>query len=100
MSQYALNTRFDAHTDKGHELISILVKNNNIVSASKGCRLYLVTHELDDKDVFWVTELWDSQEDHAISLTLDGCKELMVEASRILAREPVQTILVPVGVKS
>ncbi|MES2328255.1 MAG: antibiotic biosynthesis monooxygenase [Bacteroidota bacterium] len=99
MSQYALNTRFDARPDKGDELLGILVKANQIVSVAKGCRLYMINHEADNKDIFWVTELWDSQEEHAISLTLDGCKELIVEASHILAGEPKQIVLVPVAGK-
>lgn len=97
MSQYALNTRFSAHTDKGEELLSLLMKANNIVSAAKGCRLYLISHEADNKDVFWVNELWETREDHAISLALDGSKELMVEAAHLLAGEPKQVVLTPVG---
>lgn len=99
MVQYALTTRFYAHPDNGHLLLEILTKANAIVSSSKGCRLFMITHETDNKDIFWVNELWDSQEDHAISLTLDGCKELMVEASHILAAEPKQIELTPVGGK-
>lgn len=99
MPQYALYTRFSAIPDKGDELLGILVKANHIVSAAKGCRLYLINHEFSDKDIFWVTELWDSQEDHAISLALDGCKELIVEASHILAGKPEQIVLVPVAGK-
>jgi quinol monooxygenase YgiN len=99
MSQYALYTRFSAHPDKGDELLEILVKANDIVSVAKGCRQYMINHEASNKDTFWVTELWDSQEDHAISLALDGCKELVVEASHILAAEPKQIVLVPVAGK-
>jgi quinol monooxygenase YgiN len=99
MSQYALNTRFNAHPDKGSELLSLLMKANSIVSTAKGCRLYLISYETDDKDIFWVNELWDTREDHAISLTLDGCKELMVEAGHILAAEPKQIALTPAGGK-
>ncbi|MEO8171588.1 MAG: antibiotic biosynthesis monooxygenase [Sediminibacterium sp.] len=99
MAQYALYTRFSAHPDKGDELLGILVKANEIVSAAKGCRFYMINHEDSNKDIFWVTELWDTQEDHAISLTLDGCKELIVEASHILAADPKQIVLVPVAGK-
>lgn len=99
MPQYALCTRFHAHPDDGDKLLNLLMKANSIVSSSKGCKLYLVSHETTDKDMFWVTELWDSQEDHAISLTLDGCKELMVEAGHVLRTDPHQVVLVPVGGK-
>lgn len=99
MPQYALCTRFHALPDEGEKLLNLLMKANSIVSASKGCRLFLVSHEADDKDMFWVSELWDSQEDHAISQTLDGCKELMAEAAHVLRSDPHPMVLVPVGGK-
>ena len=99
MSQYALYTHFTTHPDKGNELIEILMKANQIVSAARGCRLYIINYDTHNKDSVWVTELWDSQEDHAISLTLDGCKELIVEAAPLLTSEPRQVLLVPVAGK-
>ncbi len=99
MPQYALYTRFDARADEGEKLLNLLMKANNIVSNAKGCRLFLISHEDADKDVFWVTELWDSIEDHAISQTLDGCKELMTEAGHVLRSDPKQIVLTPVGGK-
>jgi quinol monooxygenase YgiN len=99
MSQYALYTHFTTHHHKANVLIDILERANRIVAASKGCKLYIINYDIDNKDSIWVTELWDSQEDHAISLTLDGCKELMVEAAPLLATEPRQIVLKPVGGK-
>lgn len=99
MAPYALHTRFNALPDEGSRLLNLLMKANGIVSNAKGCRLFLVSHEATDKDIFWVTELWDSQEDHAISQTLDGCKELMTEVAHVLRSDPDPTVLVPVGGK-
>jgi len=99
MSPYALYTHFSTRLHKGDALIEILMKANQIVSESKGCRLYMINHDVADRDSVWVTELWDSQEDHAISLTLDGCKELIVEATPLLVSEPKQIVLRPVAGK-
>ena len=99
MAQYALYTRFTTRLGKGHSLIEILMKANQIVSSAKGCHLYIINHDIDNSDSVWVTELWDSREDHAISLTLDGCKELIAEAMPLLASEPKQIILKPVAGK-
>jgi len=99
MTQYALYTHFTTLPHKADVLAETLVKANNIVSAAKGCRLFMINYDMNTKDSIWVTELWDSQEDHAISLTLDGCKELMVEAAHLLAAEPKQIVLVPVAGK-
>ncbi len=99
MSQYALYTRFTTLPHKADALAEILVKANHIVSAAKGCRLFIINHDTNNPDDTWVTELWDSREDHAISLTLDGCKELMVQAAHLLAAEPMQIILKPIAGK-
>lgn len=99
MSQYALYTRFITHTHKGNALIEILMRANQIVSDAKGCRLYIINHTPENKDIIWVTELWDTQEDHAISLTLDGAKELVTEAMPLLASPPEQVALKAVGGK-
>ena len=99
MLQYALYTRFITHSNKGNALIEILKKANQIVSATNGCRLYIINHEMGNNDHIWVTELWDTPEAHAISLTLDGCKELVMEAMPLLASPPEQTVLKAVAGK-
>ncbi len=93
MPQHALYTRFLAHPGKGDALIDILVKANKIVSGSKGCRHYIINQYPDNSDLIVVNELWDTAEDHAISLTLDGCKELIAQATPLLAEPPEQIIL-------
>jgi quinol monooxygenase YgiN len=92
MSQHAVYTRFMAHPKKGNALIDILMRASDIVSDADGCQLYIINQDLDNHDHIWVTELWDSQEDHAISLTLDGCKELITEAEPLLASPPEQLV--------
>lgn len=99
MSQYALYTRFLTHPGRGHELVNILLKANKIVSGAKGCRLYIVNQDTENDDHIWVTELWETQEDHAISLALDGCKELITEATPLLASPPEQIALKAVAGK-
>lgn len=93
MAQYALYTQFIAQPGQGRSLVEILLKANDIISRADGCRLYIIHTEKDNEDSIWVTELWDKEEDHSISLALDGCKELVTEASLLLAEEPRQTVL-------
>ena len=90
MPKHAVYTRFTTQPDKGPELIDVLLRANDIVSEAEGCRQYIINHDIDNKDLIWVTELWDNQEDYAISLTLDGCKELTTEATHFLALPPEQ----------
>jgi len=99
MSQHAVYTRFITHPNKGATLIDILMKANHVVSVAKGCRLYIINHTAENTDHIWVTELWDTQEDHAISLTLDGCKELSAAAVPLLIAPPEQVVLKAVAGK-
>jgi quinol monooxygenase YgiN len=99
MAQYALYTRFIVKPGQGKSMVEILMKANTIVSGADGCRLYIINTEEDNEDIIWVTELWDKEEDHAISLTLDGCKELVTEASLLLQAPPHQTVLKAIGGK-
>lgn len=93
MALYALYTQFKAQPGKGKALAAILQRACDIVAAAKGCRLYIINKEVSQEDSIWVTELWDTAEDHAISLTMDGCKELIAEAMPLLAGRPEQVIL-------
>jgi quinol monooxygenase YgiN len=99
MPQHALYTRFMTHPEKGNALISILIKGNSIVSGAKGCRHYIINQDISNDDLIIVNELWDTEEDHAISLALDGSKELIIEAAKLLAEPPEQIILKAVAGK-
>lgn len=99
MASHSVYTRFMALPRKGNALIGILMKAHDIVSDADGCRLYIINQDEENPDHIWVTELWDTQEDHAISLTLDGCKELIAEATHLLASPPEQIIMKAVAGK-
>ncbi len=93
MPLHALYTRFTTLPAKGKELIPLLQKACLLVSEARGCRLYIINQDASQEECIWVTELWDTPEDHAISLTLDGCKELIAQALPLLAGKPEQVIL-------
>ncbi len=93
MAQHALYTQFTAKPGQGRSLVEILARANDIVSKADGCKLYIINQDRDHEDTIWVTELWEKEEHHAISLTLDGCKELITEASLVLMGPPKQIVL-------
>ena len=47
-----------------------------------------VSHSPDDADTVWVTEVWDSKEDHDNSLSVAGVRELIGKAIPILDGPP------------
>ncbi len=88
MEKFGLHSRLKAAKGKGEELSSILLKAADLVAKVKGCQLYLVSQDAQNKDHIWVTEVWDSKEDHGNSLQSAKVKKLIVKALPILEDQP------------
>jgi quinol monooxygenase YgiN len=88
MKPYGLHGKLQATSGNGDKLADILARASRLVATAKGCHLYLVSKDTQDPDCVWVTEVWDSKEDHANSLSLPGVRELIGEAMPILAGQP------------
>jgi quinol monooxygenase YgiN len=88
IKKYGLHGKLQAAEGKGEQLASILLKASQLVSSAKGCHLYLISEDKNDKDAVWVTEVWDSKEDHDNSLKGEGVRELISQAIPILAGQP------------
>jgi quinol monooxygenase YgiN len=103
MNKYGLHGKLTATTGNGDRLAAILLEAAALVSTAKGCQLYLVSKDAATPEAVWVTEVWDSQEDHDQSLHVDGVKELIGQAMPLLAGKPekgqVLTILGGAGIK-
>ncbi len=88
MNKYGLHGKLKATAGNGEKLSSILLKAANLVSTAKGCRLYIVSKDKEDEDAVWVTEVWDSKEDHDNSLKVEGVRELISQAMPLLNGMP------------
>ncbi|TVZ25338.1 quinol monooxygenase YgiN [Gillisia sp. Hel_I_86] len=88
MYKYGLSVKFKSTEDNGHKLSSILLKASELVSRAKGCQLYLVSIDSEDPNTIWTTEIWDSKEDHYNFLSVIGVKELISQATPLLASPP------------
>lgn len=88
MNRYGLHGNLSATTGNGDKLATILLEAAQLVSTAKGCRLYLVSRDQNDLDSVWVTEVWDSKDDHDNSLQVPGVKELIGQAMPLLAGKP------------
>ncbi len=88
MKKYGLHGSLKAQQGKGKQLSAILLEAATLVSTSKGCQLYLISADNAELDTVWVTEVWDSKEDHDESLNLAGVKELIGKALPILEGMP------------
>ena len=77
MKKYLLHGKLTAKPGAVIELTAILLKAAEGVSKAKGCKLYVIGEDKDDKNTVWVTEIWDSKEDHDNSLKAEDTKALI-----------------------
>lgn len=89
-NKYGLSGKFTAKAGKADELVSILLEAAELVSAAKGCQLYIVSRDTQNENDIWITEVWDSKEDHDNSLQLDGVRKLISKALPLIEDQPRQ----------
>ena len=63
---YGLIAKIKTTDGKRDELISILMEGT---SDMPGCIQYVIAKDTDDTNAIWVTEVWDTQENHQKSLS-------------------------------
>ena len=63
-------------------LIAILIDG---VSGMPGCLSYVVAKDPTDPDALWITEAWESQDQHKASLSLPSVQAAIAKARPILA---------------
>lgn len=88
MNKYFLQGKLTAQPGLASELAKVLLEASQLVSRAKGCQLYLISKAADDPQSVYITEVWNSKEDHDNSLNLDGVKQLISQAIPMLAFPP------------
>ncbi|MEG1590465.1 MAG: antibiotic biosynthesis monooxygenase family protein [Chryseobacterium sp.] len=89
-NQYLLHGKLTAKAGQRNELANILLKASELVSTAKGCKLYAISKDENDTNAVYVTEIWDSKEDHDNSLKVEGVRELIMSAMPILDGQPTK----------
>lgn len=79
---YGLIGQFIAVTGKRDELIDVLLAGTRNMP---GCLSYVVAEDITNKDSLWITEVWDSKESHAASLSLPSVQEAMAQGRPLIA---------------
>ncbi len=93
MNKYGLYGKFKTQKGKRDELISILLQASKLVSTAKGCHQYIIYKDAGDENSVFVSEIWDSKEDHDNSLKIEGCMELISKAMPLIDGKPEGTSL-------
>lgn len=78
------------------EVIKILLAGANGLRAA-GCQLYAVCIDPGDAAAIWVSEIWNSAEDHDASLQLPATKAAIARAMPMLTGEFTRPELTVVG---
>ncbi|ESQ88221.1 antibiotic biosynthesis monooxygenase [Asticcacaulis sp. AC460] len=91
---YGLIGSFSAHPGKRDELIGLMTAS---VGDMPGCRSYVVAKDPQDPDKIWITEVWDSAEQHKASLALPEVAETIKKAMPLIASFGQHTVTEPVG---
>ncbi len=89
-SKYLLHGKLTAKEGHRDTLANILLEASRLVSTAKGCRLYIIGKEENDTNAVYVTEIWDSKEDHDNALKVEGVRELIGKAIPILDGQPAK----------
>lgn len=88
MNRYGLHGHLQAKEGKNEELAAILIKASELVSTAKGCKLYVIASDGTKPNTIWITEIWDSKEDHDNSLQVSGVRELIGTAMPLIDGKP------------
>jgi quinol monooxygenase YgiN len=79
---------------KRAEVISLLLQ---AVNAMPGCLSYVVAQDTSDENGIWITEVWDSKDNHDASLSLPEVRKSIAAARPMIAGFSYQVITTPVG---
>jgi quinol monooxygenase YgiN len=90
MSKYLLHGKLTAKQGQRDQLAAILIDASKLVSTAQGCKLYVVGLDNNDVDSVFITEIWDSKEDHDNSLKVEGVRELIMKAMPLLDGQPTK----------
>ena len=79
---YGLIGKMNAVAGQRDALLAILLAS---VGEMPGCRSYVVAKDPRDEVAIWITEVWDSKEDHANSLKLPVVRDAISRAKPLIA---------------
>ena len=85
---YLLQGKLKAKPGHSADLADLLLKASDLVSTAKGCRLYAIGTDPNTPDHVYITEIWDSREDHDNSLKQESVRALIGEAMPLIDGAP------------
>jgi quinol monooxygenase YgiN len=90
MATYLLHGKLVAKAGHREALAALLMEASKLMATAKGCKLYVVGHDHSDQNGVYITEIWESKADHDQSLSVQGVKELIMQAMPLLDGPPTK----------
>lgn len=91
---YGLIGKMLAAPGQRDALIEILLEST---TAMPGCLSYIVARDVKDENAVWISEVWDSKDSHAASLSLPEVKAAIAKARPLIAGFGDYSTTEPVG---
>ena len=86
-----------AVTGMGQELKHILLEAADALRAVEGCLSFVVAEDPDSPDIVWVTEVWQSETDHAASLDTPAVQSIVATGRPFIEGFGDRTVTKPLG---
>lgn len=87
---YLLHGKLTAKSEHRDELAHILLEASRLLPPATGCKLYVMSKDANDINSIYVTEIWNSKEDHDNSLKIERVRELIMKAMPLLDGQPTR----------
>lgn len=91
---YGLIGQMKAVPGMRDKLVTILLEG---VSGMPGCLSYVIAHDPLDPNSIWITEVWDSQESHRMSLSMPSVQQAIQLGKPLIAGFGERFVTTPVG---
>ncbi|ODT07700.1 MAG: antibiotic biosynthesis monooxygenase [Mesorhizobium sp. SCN 65-20] len=91
---FGLIGKMRAHPGKREELLALLLDST---TGMPGCLSYVVAKDPADRDAIWITEVWNSRENHKASLQLPAVRSAIAAAMPLIAGFDSSIETEPVG---
>lgn len=91
---YGLIGKMIAKPGQRDALVSILLEGTG---GMPGCRSYVIATDPSDTNAIWITEVWDTEEDHNDSLQLPQVQAAIARARPLIEGFGERFITAPVG---
>jgi quinol monooxygenase YgiN len=91
---YGLIGKMVAVPGQRDALIAVLLEGEG---GMPGCLSYIVAKDPADANAIWITEVWESEQNHRASLSLPSVKQAIARGKPLIASFGEATITEPIG---